>query len=80
MFTYTPFTLQVVSPAVAAFDKTSLDHYLMSVRKFTSQWKTVPYLVHPTEVLKCLKFLPLNLVPWACTKDSEHVQVNFLLW
>ena len=29
-------------------------------------------------VLKCLKFLPLILEPWACADKSEHVQMNFL--
>ena len=29
--------------------------------------RNVHYLTCPIEVLKCLKFLQLNLVPWACT-------------
>ena len=31
-----------------------------------------PLLAHSTEVLKCLKFPPLNLVPWACTVCAEE--------
>ena len=42
------------------FGETSLsfDHCLTSVCKLANQWQTFHYLVHPTEVLKCLKFPP----------------------
>ena len=33
---------------------------------------TIHYLVHPTEVLNCLKFPPLISVLWACTDNFVH--------
>ena len=51
----------------------SLDHYPTSIGKFASQWRTVHYLAHSTGVLKCLKFLPLNVGMYrrmrACTDE-----------
>ena len=76
---YTPFTLQAVSPVVAAFGETSLslDHRLMSVCDLAGQWRTVHYLGSPTEVLDCLTFLPVVSVPWACADDFAHANMNF---
>ena len=46
----------------------------------------IHYLAHSMEVLKCLKFLPLNLVPWACadeflaTVTVVHVVYKVVTW
>ena len=32
------------------------------------------YLAHSAEVLECLKFLPLNLVPWTSVDECKHAQ------
>ena len=37
------------------------------------------YPAYPTEVAKCLKFLPVNFIPCACADKSKNVQMNFLL-
>ena len=42
-----------------------------------TEWQNIHYLEHPMEVLKCLKFPPLILVPWACADKYNHVQMNF---
>ena len=52
----------------------------MFVCELASQWRTVHYLARHMEVLKCLKLLPLNLVPCACADESKHAEINFLLW
>ena len=41
----------------------------MPVCDLASQWQTIPYLVHPTEILKCFKFPPLISVPCASAYD-----------
>ena len=52
-------------PPYAAFGNESL----LSGFKLVRQWPTVQILDRPVEVLKCLKFPPLNLVQWTCTDE-----------
>ena len=34
-----------------------------------TQWRTVQFIGRPMQILKCLKFPPLNLELWVCTDE-----------
>ena len=80
---YTPFTLQVVSPTVSRIWWNipvlgSLPHGRLQTCE--SVVNRSYYLAPPTEILKCLKLRTLNLVLWIFTEDFTHAYMNFLLW
>ena len=57
----------------------SFNYRLRLVCALVIQWQNVHYFVRPKEVSKCLKFPPRNFVPWACTDEFKHVEMNFFV-
>ena len=50
----------------------SLNYHLTPVCKLVTQWQNVKFRASAMDILKYLKFPPLNLALWACTDELFH--------